>query len=306
MEFALEEGRHLSADCPVLLLPGLSIGNVGQLAVDLLISSTAAKRVGFLDAPFLLPCVGNDAYGPEPSGLLSLPLELLKSINGRSVDVCTDPSSYLPFTVYESTQHALTLIQQRSPVVKGMMVEFSKEMADFVSSIGKKHIVILSSLDSGRLKKIVASSDMQVYYISSVNSDGTDAECERLGFKRLEEYDSTQRRWAYLNELAEGKLVQDDEINLEEELVDDDYYPGLPFAALLSCCKAKGLKVTCLLCYCSEGDNIPDSFQLADAACKLLKLTPDKLSGDANAQGGWIVPLSWKTVYGPPPDMSLF
>ncbi|XP_042465402.1 proteasome assembly chaperone 2-like [Zingiber officinale] len=283
MEFALEEGRHLSADCPVLLLPGLSIGNVGQLAVDLLISSTAAKRVGFLDAPFLLPCVGNDAYGPEPSGLLSLPLEL-----------------------YESTQHALTLIQQRSPVVKGMMVEFSKEMADFVSSIGKKHIVILSSLDSGRLKKIVASSDMQVYYISSVNSDGTDAECERLGFKRLEEYDSTQRRWAYLNELAEGKLVQDDEINLEEELVDDDYYPGLPFAALLSCCKAKGLKVTCLLCYCSEGDNIPDSFQLADAACKLLKLTPDKLSGDANAQGGWIVPLSWKTVYGPPPDMSLF
>ncbi|XP_042459925.1 proteasome assembly chaperone 2-like [Zingiber officinale] len=283
MEFALEEGRHLSADCPVLLLPGLSIGNVGQLAIDLLISSTAAKRVGFLDAPLLLPCVGNDAYGPEPSGLLSLPLEL-----------------------YESTQHALTLIQQRSPVVKGMMVEFSKEMADFVSSIGKKHIVILSSLDSGRLKKIVASSDMQVYYISSVNTDGTDAECERLGFKRLEEYDSTQRRWAYLNELAEGKLVQDDEINLEEELVDDDYYPGLPFAALLSCCKAKGLKVTCLLCYCSEGDNIPDSFQLAGAACKLLKLTPDKFSGDANAQGGWIVPLSWKTVYGPPPDMSLF
>ena len=37
--------------------------------------------------------------------------------------------------------------------------------------------------------------------------------------------------------------------------------------------QAKGLKVTCLLCYCSEGDNIPDAFNLAGAACKLLELS---------------------------------
>lgn len=36
--------------------------------------------------------------------------------------------------------------------------------------------------------------------------------------------------------------------------------------------QAKGLKVTCLLCYCSEGDNISDAFQLGDAVCKLLQL----------------------------------
>lgn len=43
--------------------------------------------------------------------------------------------------------------------------------------------------------------------------------------------------------------------------------------------QAKGLKVTCILSYCSEGDNIPDSFQLADAACKLLSLNPSEFSG---------------------------
>lgn len=37
--------------------------------------------------------------------------------------------------------------------------------------------------------------------------------------------------------------------------------------------QAKGLKVTCLLCYCSEGDNISDAFQLAEAVCKLLRLS---------------------------------
>ena len=44
--------------------------------------------------------------------------------------------------------------------------------------------------------------------------------------------------------------------------------------------QAKGLKVTCLLCYCSEGDNIPDAFNLADAACKLLELSPQNFHGE--------------------------
>lgn len=59
--------------------PALSIGNVGQLAVDLLVSSTGAERVGYLDDPNLLPCVGNDAYGPLPCGEIALPLEGLFS-----------------------------------------------------------------------------------------------------------------------------------------------------------------------------------------------------------------------------------
>lgn len=53
----------------------LSIWNVGQLAVDLLVSSTGAERVAYLDDPYLLPCVGNDAYGPLPCGDIALPLE---------------------------------------------------------------------------------------------------------------------------------------------------------------------------------------------------------------------------------------
>lgn len=25
-----------------------------------------------------------------------------------------------------------------------------------------------------------------------------------------------------------------------------------------------------------------------------------------NGSGGWVIPFSWQTVYGPPPDMSIF
>ncbi|KAJ4716427.1 Proteasome assembly chaperone 2 [Melia azedarach] len=281
MEFVREEGKQINEDCSNLILPALSIGNVGQLAVDLLVSSTGAETVGYLDDPFVLPCVGNDAYRPIPRGDLALPLQ-----------------------AYESPSSGLTLVQQRSPVVKGMMVEYAKKLADFAAASGKKHVVMLSGLDFGRLQRIDMSSGLQIYYLSSASADGTDDYCEQLGWKRLQEYNPSQRCWKYLSTLAEGKAGEEENLPFEDDLEEEDYYPSLPFAALFSCFKARGLKVTCLLCYCSEGDNIADAFNLGEAACKLLKLNPDKFHGEEGER--WIIPFSWKTVYGPPPDMSIF
>ncbi|KAK1315889.1 hypothetical protein QJS10_CPA05g01557 [Acorus calamus] len=280
MEFVVADGQTPHRDCSTLVLPALSIGNVGQLSIDLMIASVKAERIGYLDDPSVLPCVGNDAYGPVAVGELALPLE-----------------------VYESVDHGLSLIQQRSPVIKGMMVEYAKNLADFAASSGKKHLIVLSGLDSGRRKRIDESSDTQVYYLSSSNVDGTEGRCEKLRWKMLQGYDPNQRRWKYLESLAEGNSGQED-FDDELTLTDDDYYPGLPFAALFSSCKAKGLTVTSILYYCSEGDNIPDSFKLAEAAYKYLGICPTKF-GD-NKDIGWCIPLSWKTVYGPPPNMSMF
>ncbi|CAN6286704.1 unnamed protein product [Urochloa humidicola] len=281
MEFAVVEGESFSASCPTLIMPALSIGNVGQLAVDLLISSARARRVAYLDEPSVLPCAGNDAFGPDAVGDLALALE-----------------------AYESTSHRLAFIQQRSPVITGMMVSFAKNVADFIKNIGKNHIVILSSLDSGKRRVIDASSDMQVYYLSSCNEDGSDPEYEKLGWKKLEEYDPSHKRWSCLTGLVESGVFTEDMGEDTDEMTINDYYASLPFAALFSACKAKGLKVSCVLCYCSEGDNMPESFQLAEAVCKLLGHGPEKFHG--NGSNGWIVPLSWKSVYGPPPDMSIF
>ncbi|CAI0406758.1 unnamed protein product [Linum tenue] len=281
MEFITEPGKQPHPDCSTLILPALSIGNVGQLAVDLLVSSTRAERIGYLDDPYTLPCVGNDAYGPIPSGDLALPLE-----------------------AYQSPANAMTLVQQRSPVVKGMMVEYAKNLAEFAAASGKKHVVVLSSLEFSRWQKIDMSSGLQIYYLSSSNTDGTDDFCAKLGWRRLQDYDPTQRTWNYLSSLAQGSTMHDSTLPFEDEPEEEDYCASLPFAALFSCLKAKGLKVTCILCYCSEGDNMADSFELAEAASKLLQLKPDNFIGGDD--GKWCIPFSWKTVYGPPPDLSMF
>ncbi|PRQ19561.1 hypothetical protein RchiOBHm_Chr7g0218511 [Rosa chinensis] len=148
-----------------------------------------------------------------------------------------------------------------------MMIEFVKNLADYVAASGKKH-----------------------------------------------EYNPNQRSWKYLNTLAEGNAMQEDSLSFEGEFEEEEeeyYYPSFPFIARFSC-----FKVTCLLCYCSEGDNIPDAFHLAEAACKLLGQSPTNFHGCIfvakckcslfNGNDKWFIPISWKTLYRPPTNMSLF
>ena len=40
---------------------------------------------------------------------------------------------------------------------QGMMIEFAKNMADFLAGSGKKHIIVLSSLDFGKWQKVEMS-----------------------------------------------------------------------------------------------------------------------------------------------------
>lgn len=83
---------------------------------------------------------------------------------------------------------------------------------------------------------VIYISGLQIHYLSSSNTDGSDNDCERYGWNRLQDYSPVQSTWKYLNELAEEGSMPDEDFSLEE-LGDDDYYPSLPFAALFSICK---------------------------------------------------------------------
>lgn len=83
---------------------------------------------------------------------------------------------------------------------------------------------------------VICISGLQIHYLSSSNADGTDADCESLGWNRLQDYNPDQRMWKYLDAVAEDGSVLDEDFPFEE-LADEDYYPSLPFAALFSCFK---------------------------------------------------------------------
>lgn len=77
-----------------LIVPSVSVGNVGQLSVDLLISTLNMRRFGRFHNDCFIPIVGADPY------------------DDNSDDICTSVD------VYVSTEKKLIAIQIRSPLVK--------------------------------------------------------------------------------------------------------------------------------------------------------------------------------------------
>lgn len=87
----------------------------------------------------------------------------------------------------------------------------------------------------------------QIQYISTANEDGSDERCEQLGWKRLEQYSPSSEAWQLLDHEASAA---DDSLSSEVPVTDEMYFPGQPFASLLSCCKVWFIKWTSghLLC----------------------------------------------------------
>eukprot|EP00246_Nothoceros_aenigmaticus_P014146 TRINITY_DN5231_c0_g1_i1.p1 TRINITY_DN5231_c0_g1~~TRINITY_DN5231_c0_g1_i1.p1 ORF type:complete len:182 (+),score=28.91 TRINITY_DN5231_c0_g1_i1:55-546(+) len=157
---------------------------------------------------------------------------------------------------------------------------------------GVKEAIILSGVDLGRHDER-QGLNTQVQYISSANEDGSDSRCEQLGWQKLKEYSESGTEWQ-LHQLPSGYAP-----DVSEDFVaDPTHYAKMPFAALFFAFKAHGLDVVCLLRPCSEGDNIPDAFAVAEAVNSLTRPGHEAVS--------WRVPNSWTTVYGPPPDMSIY
>ena len=116
-------GEVSLAGC-TLVLPAVSTANVGQLAVDLLISTLALPRVAYLEHDAVLPCVGNDPY-VAPCGNVATSMEL-----------------------YADASKALVVMQQRAPVTPGayqllrnIRILHVKVNSIIGSPIVKQHIV---------------------------------------------------------------------------------------------------------------------------------------------------------------------
>lgn len=109
--------------------PAVTIGNVGQLATDLLISTLRLSRVGFLETTAVLPCAGNDAFSHQ-KGQIALSLELFH---------LQQPDGQLD----------IYLIQQRSPAAKGCQQRFAEELSEWTCKAGFRevsHMELYSSL----------------------------------------------------------------------------------------------------------------------------------------------------------------
>ncbi|KIM69806.1 hypothetical protein SCLCIDRAFT_13164 [Scleroderma citrinum Foug A] len=105
----------------ILLVPIVSVANVGQLAADLFISTLGLRRVGVFDPRHLVPVVGASEDGGSD---LTLPLEL-----------------------FGSNSSNIAVVQQRSPVLKIFKQDFADALLEFISTSCPSAVIFLAGVD---------------------------------------------------------------------------------------------------------------------------------------------------------------
>ncbi|KAL4629981.1 proteasome assembly chaperone 2 [Arapaima gigas] len=107
-----------------LIMPAVSVGNVGQLATDLLISSLGMPRVGYLHTDCLIPMAGNNPY----------------AVSGESAAELSTNAE-----VYCLSDVRLTVLQIRAPVIQTKSRKFRKLVLSWIKACGFDKTIVLSS-----------------------------------------------------------------------------------------------------------------------------------------------------------------
>lgn len=104
---------------------------MGQLAIDAMVVTLGAESVGFVEDDAVIPVVGNDVFSKLGAGVVSPSLEVFHKKR-------------------EGSEYSVTMLQQRSPVVRGQNKAFAKRISLFIQNTGFSHVILLLSSDATR------------------------------------------------------------------------------------------------------------------------------------------------------------
>jgi len=268
-----------------LIMPTLSIGNIGQLAVDLIINTLSMKRVAYIDEPSVLPFIGNDVYAKQDTnrGVLSINIE-----------------------VFFSEKHELTIIQQRAPVIQGKSNIFTTNLIEWIRENHFKRVLLLSSADSSHRIDTQITDNTQLRYtaISTKNLDKILLErLTSLQFKELENGTQShdQMEIEVSQSLSKMQIGQQPEVSIADPTL-FLRRAGITHRFFRICKNiCNNMNALALIIFCSEGENIPEAVTIANATNALLQLLPV-----TNNNLVWIPPKSWEFIRGSAYDAALY
>ncbi|XP_047469047.1 proteasome assembly chaperone 2-like [Penaeus chinensis] len=128
-----------------LVIPSVSVGNVGQLTIDLLISTLPTKKIGIVHHPAIHAMVGGDPYNPS------------------SKEVTTSADLHLV------EEHSIVILQIRAPLIKHERQKFLEELVAWCKNVGIKDVVMLSSCNAYERWDSQISGTQLRYYTSNVS-----------------------------------------------------------------------------------------------------------------------------------------
>ncbi|XP_061786781.1 proteasome assembly chaperone 2 [Nerophis lumbriciformis] len=205
-----------------LIMPAVAVGNVGQLAVDLIISTLNLRRVGYLHTDCLIPMAGNNPFA-----------------------TCKDPEElHTAAEVYTASDLKLAILQIRAPIVMAKSKKFRQLLLSWIKTSGfSRTIVLSSSHEYQRDDQQLQGTPLRYLITPSLMKECADA-LKELGWREMERVPGSQG-------CSDAKTAP--RLFIPGGGITKGLYTD-------SCAKEFPLAV--LLIFCSEGDNIPDAFTL--------------------------------------------
>ncbi|XP_072324521.1 proteasome assembly chaperone 2 [Scyliorhinus torazame] len=240
-----------------LIMPVVSVGNVGQLTVDLIISTLTLPRVGYIHSDCLLPVVGNNPYATT-------------SENSAEICICSE--------VYASTDRKLAVLQIRSPIIQGKHRLFRQQLLSWIKESEFSKVVTLSSSYAyQRVDQQLIGTPLRYLATPALQTIVGD-KFHTLKWKELERVAA----FPGINEVEQ-------EISIPGGGITKSFYSD-------SC--TEGIPLAVLLIFCSEGDNIPDAFNLLSFLNEWMELIEKTSDQNTMAQTQWKIPSSWRLLFG--------
>lgn len=277
-----------------LLLPAVSFGNVGQLAADILLSTAlaaapgpaagaAAKgegattlestspsciRVGHFESHHVLPVAGQDAF----AGV------------GTSAPAFGAPAAVaLPCEVYLLPRANAVVLQRRSMCVRGRAQLFADEIAAWCSTCGFAQVILLGGADSGALRDNALRQGVQqgcAHFVATSAVPGEVLQRATTEYRSWQRYDQAERD-------ANGDVVVRASDARGAVFPANVHMAGLS-KRLFAACERSSVPLLVLLCFVSEGYNVPDGVRLATNLCEHLpEMAPKER---------WVIPPSWSAL----------
>eukprot|EP01117_Protostelium_nocturnum_P017264 TRINITY_DN7004_c0_g1_i1.p1 TRINITY_DN7004_c0_g1~~TRINITY_DN7004_c0_g1_i1.p1 ORF type:complete len:275 (+),score=99.30 TRINITY_DN7004_c0_g1_i1:36-827(+) len=240
--------KNVKFDGSSIVLPSISLGNVGQLSVDLLISTFKFVKIGTLESRFISPICGNDPFSPLGSGEITTALELFKH-----------PSK------------SIYALQQRSNVIKGFYRQFSEEVVNWIKQSSFKEVIHLHSINADY------RNDSQL----------SENQC-RFSLPQFEEGRITNGLQNPKNSFQIQRAKQLRWTSLESNSLFDSFTAGTTAYYFVEQCNIVDIPLVSLICFCSEGDNIPDAIRVSQFVSEYFDLSQEKKD--------WNLPHSWTAL----------
>lgn len=270
----------------VLILPAVSVGNVAQLAVDVLISSLPFVKVGYIHDECIQPVVANDVFALtscKTRGRLAVGLE-----------------------VFMWAESGLVLIQQRAPILPGRSALFASRVLAWAEEAGVAQILLLSSChEYTRSDSHLSGSQFRYVFEAggSMASLENDAQTGLCKIKLSVEASMKSAAVSPLEDFA-WPLPPSVPANTVRGSLTGMMGGGVTKWLVAEAARCQ-FPCTALISFASDGDNAGHALQLAACGSRVLRaIAPDATAWPAKFTQQ--TPRSWAFVFGPPSDRMLY